>query len=68
MGELLAAIDDVLALDPIVRTTLELSASDGAALAMLHEFGRVLETRYSEDRVVVEAEIPESLLRRLDKR
>jgi GTP-binding protein HflX len=67
MGELLAAIDDVLALDPIVRTTLELSASDGAALAMLHEFGRVLETRYSEDRVVVEAEIPESLLRRLDR-
>jgi len=65
--DLLAVIDEVLPLDPIVRTTLELSAADGAALAMLHEFGRVLETRYSDDRVVVEAEIPESLQRRLKR-
>jgi GTP-binding protein HflX len=65
IANLLAAIDDVLPLDPIVRTTLEFSAADGASLALLHEFGRVLETRYSGDRVRVEAEIPESLQRRL---
>jgi GTP-binding protein HflX len=63
--ELLSAIDEVLPLDPIVRTTLDLSVSDGAILAMLHEFGRVLETRYSGDRVIVEADIPESVHRRL---
>ena len=33
-----------------------------------HEFGRVLETRYSGDRVQVDAEIPESLQRRLDNK
>ncbi len=62
---LLAAIDEVLPLDPLVRTRLDLSAGDGATLAMIHEFGRVLSTRYDGDRVVVEAEVPESLERRL---
>jgi GTP-binding protein HflX len=66
--QLLEAIDQVLPLDPVVRTTLEFSAGDGASLAMLHEFGRVLDTRYFDDRVIVEAEIPESLKRRLVNR
>jgi GTP-binding protein HflX len=66
IDELLGAIDEVLRLDPVVKTTLRLAASDGAALAMLHEFGRVLETRYLEDgtEVDVEVEIPESISRR----
>jgi GTP-binding protein HflX len=65
---LLAAIDGVLPGDPLVRTRLDLSAGDGATLAMLHEFGRVLSMRYQDNRVVVEAEIPESLERRLRAR
>jgi GTP-binding protein HflX len=68
MAGLLAAIDDVLPMDPLVRTTMDLSAGDGATLALLHEFGRVLSTRYKENRVVVEAEVPESLERRLRAR
>jgi GTP-binding protein HflX len=67
IDRLLAAIDEGLPLDPIVRTTLDLDAGDGATLALLHEFGRVLETRYHDDRCEVEAEIPESLQRRLDR-
>ena len=54
-------------MDPLVRTRLDLSAGDGATLAMIHEFGRVLSTRYEENRVVVEAEVPESLERRLQR-
>jgi GTP-binding protein HflX len=67
IDELLAAIDDLLPVDPVVRTTLRLSSGDGATLAMLHEFGRVLDTRYLEDGAVVEVEveIPESVRRRL---
>jgi len=65
IDRLLAAIDEVLALDPIVRAKLTLDAGDGATLALLHEFGRVLETRYAGHRVVVDAEVPESLRRRL---
>jgi GTP-binding protein HflX len=63
--ELLAAIDEVLPMDQLVRTRLDLSAGDGATLAMIHEFGRVLSAQYEGDRVVVEAEVPESLERRI---
>jgi len=63
---LLAAIDDVLPLDPIVRETFRLRAGDGARLALLHEFGRVIETRYVGEDCEVEAEVPESLKRRLE--
>jgi GTPase len=68
MDRLLETIDEVLPLDPIIRTTLRLSSGDGATLAMLHEFGRVLSTRYLDEdgSVEVEAEVPESLKRRLD--
>jgi GTP-binding protein HflX len=61
------AIDEALALDPIVRTTLRLPAGDGATLALLHEFGRVLATRYQDEDATVEvdAEVPESVKRRL---
>jgi GTP-binding protein HflX len=65
LDRLLAVIDEALPLDRIVRTRLDLSAGDGATLAMLHEFGRVLHVEYDGDRVSVEAEIPESLERRL---
>ena len=67
IDQLLAAIDEALPLDPIVRTTLRLSTGDGATLAMLHEFGRVVSTRYFDEagEVEIEAEIPESLQRRL---
>jgi GTPase len=64
VDRLLAMVDKELPLDPIVRTTLRLPAGDGAALALLHEFGRVLSTRYDEEICEVEAEIPESLQRR----
>ena len=65
MDRLLAAIDEVLPLDPIVRATFHLPAGGGATLAMLHEFGRVLSTRYTEEGCEIEAEIPQSLERRL---
>ena len=69
IDRLLAAIDEALPLDPIVRTTMRLPSGDGATLAMLHEFGRVLSTRYLEEdgeQVEVEVELPESIQRRLN--
>jgi GTP-binding protein HflX len=66
--QLLAAIDEVLPLDPIVRKTFHLAAGDGATLALLHEFGRVLGTRYLGEDCEVEADVPESLKRRLESR
>jgi GTP-binding protein HflX len=68
IDQLLSAIDEHLPADPVVRTTLRLPSGDGATLALLHEFGRVLEIRYDGDFCEVRAEIPESLQRRLERR
>jgi len=67
MEGLLAVIDEILPLDPLVRATLHLPAGDGATFALLHEFGRVLATRYAADGATVEldVELPESVRRRL---
>jgi GTP-binding protein HflX len=68
IGELLDAIDRVLPLDPLVRTTFRLNVGDGAGRALLHEFGRVLEERYIGQECEIEAEVPESLYRRFTAR
>jgi GTP-binding protein HflX len=65
MDRLLRIIDETLPLDPVVRARFRLPLGDGATLALLHEYGRVLETRYGEEWCEVESEIPESLKRRL---
>ena len=65
---LVGAIDRALLLDPIVRAKFRLPLADGATLALLHEFGRVLDVRYTGHECEVEAEIPESVQRRLSKR
>ena len=65
IGQLLAAIDRILPMDPLITETFRLKAADGASMAMLHEFGRVIETRYDGEDCEVVAEVPESLRRRL---
>jgi len=67
IGQLLEVIDKALPLDPVQRTTFRIPAGDGAMLALLHEYGRVLKTSYSGNHCVVEAEVPESLKRRLER-
>jgi GTP-binding protein HflX len=62
---LLSTIDQNLPVDPIVRATIRFPAGDGATLALLHELGRVLDVRYHDETCEVDAEIPESLHRRL---
>ena len=67
IDQLLLAMDEALQLDPVLRATFRLSAGDGATLALLHQFGKVIETRYQGNHVEVDAEVPESLKRRLDR-
>ncbi len=67
MANLISLIDEVLPVDPTVRITLRIPHADGATLALLHEFGRVIETRYTGEYCEVDAEIPESLRRRLER-
>jgi GTP-binding protein HflX len=65
---LVAAIEEILPLDPIVRSTFRVPAGDGATLAMLHAGGRVLSTRYVGETCEIDAEVPESLKRQLDRK
>ena len=65
---LLAEIDHVLPLDPLILAHFRLPAGDGATISLLHEFGRVLDTQFDGDVCEIEAEIPESLSRRLKNR
>ena len=62
---LLAVTDEVLAFDPVVRARLRFPLNQGARISQVHELGRVLETRYGADSCEMDAEIPESLRRRL---
>jgi GTP-binding protein HflX len=63
--ELLAAMDRMLDLDPVSRAVFRLPAGDGGLTNLLHERAVVLGTRYDDDWCEVEAEVPESVRRRL---
>jgi GTP-binding protein HflX len=64
---LLAAMDRMLPLDPVSRVRFRLPLSEGGLLHLLHEHGRVLSNTYQDDVCEVEAEVPESVKRRLAK-
>ncbi len=62
---LLAAIDKALPQDPIVQAHFRLAAADGASLHMLHQKGKVLAQSYENEFCEVDAEVPESIKRKL---
>jgi len=66
LDELLAKIDAAVPIDPITRLQLRLPLSDGRNLSLLHAGGRVLHSAISDGHVLLDAEIPESLARRLE--
>jgi GTP-binding protein HflX len=67
IAELLAVVDEILPFDPVVRARFRFPIGEGAALSMLHAAGRVLETRYDDRYCEVEAEVSESVKRRLEQ-
>ncbi len=64
---LLQKIDETLPLDQVARCVFRFPLSEGGPLHLLHEYGRVMATRYRNGYCEVEAEAPESLRRRLSK-
>jgi len=65
LDALLTRIDNAMLIDPPVRVELRLPIADGRTLALLHDRGRVLRTEVQDSQLRVEAEVPESLARRL---
>ena len=65
LSQLLQAIDEALPLDPVSHQRFRIPAADGSLIHLLHERARVLSSRYRGDVLEVEAEVPESVKRRL---
>ncbi len=65
LENLLAQIDAALPIDPITRVHLRLPMSEGRTLAMVHACGRVLSSEADGEQISLEAEVPETLARRL---
>jgi GTPase len=64
LPELLKMIDANMPVDPVVRSKLRIPVSDGRHLSLVHGFGRVLHSELSGEDMLLDAEIPQSLLQR----
>ncbi len=65
IDQLLTAVDEVLPFDPVLRTRFRFPLDQASLISMVHDFGRVLATHYEDEYCEMEAEVSESLLRRL---
>jgi len=64
---LLKKIDETLPLDPVTECVFEIPTGEGGPIHLLHEYGRVISTKYSGELCEIRAAVPESLKRRLEK-
>ena len=65
LDELLVRIDAMMPVDPLVHLHLRIPVSDGRHLSLVHACGRVLQSQVLDGHMDIEAELPESLARRL---
>jgi GTP-binding protein HflX len=65
LEDLLARIDAVLPGEPLVHVHLRMPLANGRDLAIVHACGRVLNTEVQDGHMHVDAELPESVARRL---
>jgi GTP-binding protein HflX len=65
LDELLARLDVVMPVDPLVRLRLRIPISDGRHLSLVHASGRVLHSEVLDGHMDLDAELPESLARHL---
>ncbi len=67
LPQLLKLIDRVIPFDAVETVRFRIPAKDGAAIALLHEYGRVRAEDYDGNLCEIEAEASESLRRRLNR-
>jgi GTPase len=67
LSDLLASIDAAMPVDALVKLRFRIPTSDGRNLSLVHACGRVLHSEVLDDHFLVDAEIPESLARRLQQ-
>jgi GTP-binding protein HflX len=67
LDNLLQRIDAAMPVDPLLRLTLRMPVSDGRSLSLIQAGGRVLHSELADGHLLLEAELPQSLARKLDK-
>jgi GTP-binding protein HflX len=65
LEELLARIDAAMPVDPVLHLHFTLPLEDGRAIALVHALGKVLHSEVKDSAMAMEAELPESVARRL---
>jgi GTPase len=65
IDELLRRIDVALPTDPLVSLSLRLPMSQARTLALIHALGRVLRSEVEDEDMLLDAEVPVSIARRL---
>jgi GTP-binding protein HflX len=65
LDELLRRVDEKMPVDPIKRLQFSLPLAEGRKLALVHGLGRVLHSEVQDSKMLIDAEVPESLVRRL---
>jgi GTP-binding protein HflX len=65
LDELLERMDSVMPFDPLTRLMLRVPVSDGRNLSLVQAGGRILHSEVSDGHLLLDAEIPQSLARRL---
>ena len=63
--ELLRRMDAALPVDPLVTLSLRLPLAEGRRLALVHALGRVLHSEVEDSHMLLNAEVPVSIARRL---
>ena len=66
LEKLLERIDEELPVDPLVRLQLNVPLSDGRILALVHGLGRVAASEVRDSMMWIDAEVPQSVARRLE--
>jgi GTP-binding protein HflX len=65
IDELLRRMDEAMPTDPMVAMSLRLPLAEGRTLALVHALGRVLRSEVDDSHMVLDAEVPQSIVRRL---
>ena len=67
LDELLSSMDGAVSVDPLLRLKLRLPVSDGRHLSIVQAGGRVLHSEISDADLVLEVELPQSIVRKLEE-
>ena len=65
LDELLGRMDGAIPVDPVVTLALRLPLAEGRTLALIHALGRVLHSEVEDSHMLLNAEVPASIARRL---